>query len=438
MKYKGLWLVSVIIAFWLGIMTSNTQLNETAEFTEYKPNIDNAQKRLITSENAQFDEAGIKEIIQLTPLTDSFNLVNVVQKISELNSDSSMFVTDIEKMSEVYQLLKMVPLEKTFELLDSLSISESDSTSMLAMGYLLGKYAEQDPQGALAYLSQGQLSEIAKVAGKTAIYGSWAKYDPDNAFDSYLEDSESLDNNMFVNTSIIPLLGAVAESNLDAAIEKLAVIKNKGLSTSMAVAGISASFTESYQYEQLINKMSSLKDNRLVKEAAYMWAAKKPAQAAQWLATYQDDEQKAELEHSVLSVWARTEFEQAANWYLANNASVEDRQQAVSNILKNTGFGVNPQKVLDWINNQPDIDNVQAVSTLLTNTSYSNPQFAELHIELLSDEKTKNRLAHSIYMSYKRQNTQKANDYLENSPYKLAISQKINRMEELRKKKVKG
>lgn len=426
MGKKLIWPVLTVLSFLLGTTLSNIYDDKIAS----QPQLfgTNSSSKVFDAET-DTHKITSKEKPKTSLVGKAFNISEVSRKLAKIKNYSSLNYVDLETMADIYNVLKDIPHDQIISIIDELPKDEGNQVAMYAIKYLVGKYAEEDPTGILDYMQTSQISTPHKVAAISTIYATWAKADPEAAFQGFLDDNVSYRNDFLKNATLVELLGVIATQDLDLAVNKLIFLYENDRPINMAIAGVTTNFSESYQFEDLINKLTPLNDESLINDSVVMWASKEPEQASLWLAGYQNDNATGELANNLYTQWARSDFKKAADWYLGQ--STDSKQQAINTIIDRTYF-TNPQETLDWLTKQPNIDLDVSLSNLLKHSAFSNPNFANDNMGLISNENAKHKVALSIYNSYKHQNKKLAETYLKNSPYREQIEKKLEMINKYR------
>lgn len=428
-----LWPISLVLAYQSGLYFARLPLNNV----QSNPQVEIDSESNTNLPKPLTDDSHAAELSDKNPKLSKENhrltVIEVVDQYKQLQGSGSLFSNNLAQMAELYQLFNNVPDDEILDLLEAMPIDESNKNFMTAYGYLLGRYAKSSGEDALLFLRSSELNKMSQASFQSYVYSAWAEVDSEVAFEHFINSPDS-QKGRFKSMVLMGMLNVIAEQDLDLAIDKLTILNERGQETSMAVMGLSANFTESYQYQDLMTKLSSLGDDRLIRDTVTMWGSKQPSEAAQWLNDTANIDNKPQLAERVLSSWAMTDFEQAADWYVSSNFEQKEKQQLITKIIRDTHYRQDPTTLEGWVNKQDDIDKNLAVSGLIVNSAYQAPDYAEENIEKIVDEKEKIRVAHSIYTSYLRQNKHKAEQYRENSPYKDEIDKQIEQMKSYRKK----
>lgn len=104
-------------------------------------------------------------------------------------------------------------------------------------------------------------------------------------------------------------------------------------------------------------------------------------------------------------------------------------KDSVQNIIQSWGFS-DPESSFNWLSKQsPAIYNQESVHTFFQYTAYSHPEFVDQRLDMLESRQERTNIARQVYQSIKRKSIERAEAYLEQSPYKEGIKQLEVRLE---------
>ncbi|MDO6425929.1 hypothetical protein Q4489_02845 [Thalassotalea sp. 1_MG-2023] len=421
-----LWPLSLVIAFFLGQHFSKLSLH----FDDDK--LKTSYQKESLSPSHSFTKQNDKETPhQQVIVTDiaQFSLDNTLEKLTMLMEKSSGIIVGLEQSALVYSLLHQTPNASVIAMIEAIANEPNSDINVLSLGYLYGRLAQVNGQVAAEHLATLKIDSFVKVGLEAKIYQQWAINEPEVALDFYLAQKDQ----SLYDVGLLAIISTIAKQDINLAMDKIKQLHDEGHNIKRAVTGIAQSFTENYQYQDLIQALNTLKDERVVQGILSAWALKEPQAVADWLTVSADEDNRLSREERLLSTWFSKDFSSAADWYIGSKTDEKSRNNAISKILLRQSYTTNVDVLKSWLEKQPDINFVDKMKELVTNTARRNPQFSEKHFDILDTEKQRIDTAFDIYNGYKRQNSKVAQDYLNSSPYKSEILKRLARIKKYEK-----
>ncbi|WDE07068.1 hypothetical protein SG34_009345 [Thalassomonas viridans] len=432
MMKKGLfalWLSSVGLSFFLGYKISPAhQPQTTPNQPEFAPaRSENTSIAGVTAGKQQTTAPRVTT--RPTSQAGTNEPVRVADSLAQIKAllGNGNMLMDMEGIAQSYLLVKNFSEQ---DVLDSLALLQNEleqTDNMMPLMLLLGRYAELNPQQAIAFAENNIHSSQSKMTAMSSVIGAWAKQDPQAAYDWFLASEQDSADSGFFNANSVGLMAifnGLANRDLNDAIDKLADISDSNSDTMMAINGITTSFTDKAQFIRLMEKTEEFDDRRIQESILSTWTMKNPEDTVEWLDTIEDLEHKKALQQDVLRNWMFTEPLDAATWYMGS-AGDSDKQAAGEQIISHWGRN-NPQATLNWLEQQPEIDNEASTRNLLETSVFEHPQFAIDHLERLSSDSDKQRISFNIYLALEHESKQKAANFVASSPYKEALENEIS------------
>jgi hypothetical protein len=305
--------------------------------------------------------------------------------------------------------------------LSSANIKENKA----AFSILYSRYAEINPTAALDFAMTNIADQDLKNALLSTSLINLASQDPLAAYERFVSLTSSRQSTagikkMQLSGSLIATFSSLAKQDLSLAIDKLNEIIELGYSARMPVMGLTDHIDSKQDFVDLLVLTEAL-NNHVVEEGIIdKWASQNPEQVSDWLLEEYAGENLERLKDSFVRAWSYHDREGSGNWLVDNTASDKVGQKVVK-FLDSWSWD-NPEAAMQWFSKQPNaVYNQKTFSEFINDAAFLNPQFATKYMSYLDGEKPKEELAKRIYQGFKRNSTQQANDFLEQSPFKDEI-----------------
>ncbi|WP_281558431.1 hypothetical protein [Thalassomonas sp. RHCl1] len=432
MMKKGLfalWPASLALAFLLGYQLSPAPQSQTSgqqpTFAQSRVQSNTATQLAGNNEQSVSTALVVKQTASPSAPAPAEVKDSLVQ-IKSLLGDGNMLM-DMEGIAQSYLLVQTFSEQDVLESLSLLKNELEQANNMMPLMLILGRYAELNPQQAIAFTEDNISSSQTKMAAMASVIGAWSKQDPQGAYNWYLNSQENNPNQGAFSANsagLMAIFNGLANQDLDDAISKLADISGHKNNTMMAVSGITSAFTDKEQFAHFLEQTKALDDRRIQSSVLSTWTMKNPQDTVAWLDNIENEEDKKALQQEVLGSWMFTQPLAAASWYISQ-ADEQDKQSASEQIISQWGRN-DPSATLNWLEQQVDIDNETSAKILLETSVYEHPDFVIEHLERLSDDKDKQQLSFNIYQALERESEQKAANFLASSPYRESLENQID------------
>ncbi|WP_158971425.1 hypothetical protein [Paraglaciecola sp. L3A3] len=437
MKYSIglLWVFSLLGAYYIGNSLQQTPASNTDVSVAEVPSpflvstsVSQTQHLPTRGEQEQLTVA-----INQQSSSNQLDPYQLLQQAKTLLDNSSRM--NISKLAKAYNLIQELSPEQLFTALNELDTSALDAESTQLFSLLLSRYAEFEPENAMAFIAQQVESNKAQAVGRFAVLSTWAENDPLTALDWF---KTSVSSNQFSqeNRPLHSIFSNLAKQDVDLAIDSLAPFAKNMRQLSMAVSGLTRLLSTSEDFIHVMDKTKELDNKKLTQDVVRAWARTEPEDAIEWLATIEDEKQKKQLEYDIYRTWLFSDSDRAAEVYM-NTADSTNRQARAQFVARSLSY-INPDKAVSWLQQQGGIDSDFLVKKVVKESARNNPEFASTHLDVFTDKKEYLASSVSIYMSFARNSQTQADNFLAESPYKnelqTQIAEQKKRMEKYRRK----
>ncbi|MCM8542128.1 MAG: hypothetical protein NE328_17800 [Lentisphaeraceae bacterium] len=413
----AVWALSTGIAFYAGYSTRSTNTeNSQKEFSESAKK--NSDLKESVSRETSDSTSGKQRRINTT--ASNRPPVNVVlADLKALLGETGMMSMDMASLAESYNLVKNLNEEELLEALNQMQGNLNNPSTMMPLMLILGQYANVNPLNAMAFYENNITSPQTKMVALSGILSSWSKNDPEGAYEWY-QDKGSKDSSGGMmggsSFSLVYIFQGLAKKDLNATIDKLKSLDNSGFQAQMAASGIASSLRTKEDFVGFIEKTKDLDNVQIRNSVLQNWLLRNPTETVEWVDSMEDKDEKKKYKDQVLSGWMMSNPKEAADWYIAK-AEGKDKQASADKVIQRWSFS-NPKAAMEWLETQDGLDSQKSIKTLFESASFSNPGFVTENLDQLTDDKDKKTVSQKIYQSLLRQNKKKAEEFLEESPYK--------------------
>lgn len=446
--YGLLWLLSIGIAFKLG-----TYLNQSITVGEFEQQFEQSDSRSGNQANDQSEPSFFSfssehnssdALTEPRPLVErqqvnqsaghpsDVDLEDTIVAVNRLLLNSSAM--NMSKLAKAYNLVQQLDKSQLLNAMYRLDPNTTDPKQMKLLSLFLSRYAELEPTEAIAYVDRNISASTTKRYGHSTVLTAWAETDPTAALEWYKNNASAELMNQR-NSGLFGIFDGLARQDVNLAMDNLEQFSDSPKAMSSAVSGLAYSLSSEQDFTRLLDKTKDLDNNRLTQSVVSMWARKDPEQALTWVSNVEDDKQQNELEQRLFRTWLYADADVAADRYMAraDSTNMQSRAQFVAKSLSYAS----PEKAMNWINQQPEIDAQPLLEKLVQRSTYRNPDFAAKHLELLQDKKDVIAKSVSIYMSFERSSQNKAENFLAASDYKSEVAEAIAERKERQNKRKK-
>ena len=367
----GAWAASVGVAFYAGTLNTSPSLNvNQTESNSSKEHLNSVRsdKSLISVKDKAQNQLRISTSRKIKkPLS------SIVAELQSLAEDSSIGSTYSDIYFESYTLVKDLNEEELAEALGLMDLESLNHSNMKPLLLLLNKYAEYNPQNAIAFHESNISSQQLKDSALNTIISQWSKNDPDSAYDWFIKNSEEDSNNGTAYSSSwswYHIFQGLAKNDLATTIEKLEEVENLGYKDRYASMGLSSALKTKEEFVDFFKQTKNLDNKKLKEDALRNWVRQDPNEAVTWLDTLEKDHRK-KYEGQVLSGWMRNNPVDAADWYFKVS---ENKQKATDTAARHWTWK-NPQAAMEWVESQQGINTADSVKKVIEAAVYQNPDF---------------------------------------------------------------
>ncbi|WP_193213995.1 hypothetical protein [Luteolibacter marinus] len=351
----------------------------------------------------------------------------------------------MQSLMDLYAGMDASQLEAEAAKLDSLPMAQRIMASFL----LFGRWAEIDPQGALAhsntmgmggmfvrptilqswasvdpenaakYFSENP-REFAMMggfgggrgpggeSGASVIAAEWAKLDPDAAL-AWANTLDGRDKSSALNS----VISEIASSDPSKAAQVAATMSGDDQVRAYGEIASKWASSDFSAAEAWIQSLPADARDRAMSEALQSLAATDPEGAAAKLANIPAGNDRDRALSDIAGAWARTDPASAAAWVAQQNP--EDPDDAVRSVVS-TWANQDSAATLNWINSQPQGElRDEATQTFIWSNRTADPQQSIQLAESISDDRSRERSIGIAAMRWMREDREAATNYIQES-----------------------
>ena len=411
------WAISLGAAFYLGMNLRPDSDSVNKSNSQEKTLKENGHQN--SSTVAADDSSGEARRLNANPVRKKVPVNIVMADLKALLGDTGMMSMDMAALAESYYLVKDLDEEDLLEALSQLQGNLNNPGNLLPLMLILGRYAELNPQNAMAFYENNITSPQAKMVALSGILSSWAKTDPEGAYEWFQNkgDKDNSGGMMGGNSfSLVYIFQGLAKKDLNGAIEKLKSVGDESFKLQMAVSGVASSLRTKEDFIEFMEKVPEFKNKNAGRTVIQNWVMRNPEEAVAWVDGLEDKKRQKELSKNVFNGWMMTEPQKAAEWYMGK-AEGDDRQMVANNIASSWGMS-NPEASIAWLEKQEGVDTQKSLKAIYSSAIYNNPVYVADNLEKLSAEKDRKEISLQLYQQLKNVNKDKAQEFFDKSPYK--------------------
>lgn len=425
-----LWLISVGIAFIIGSsqkqdtsISDPLALPQSEVHTLPSPNNIFNNPTLVTPALSELKTQSLNP----EPIT-AVDLDETMHTVNRLIIDNSTM--NMSKLAKAYNLIQKLDEQQLIAALNSIDPNTTDPKQMKLLSLFLNRFAELQPKDAMAFIENNMHATNTKKMAHATVLAAWSEADPLAALD-WVKSNPSTHQVNRRNSGLFAIFEGLARQDIYLAMDNLEPFMDNANSINSAVSGLASTLTSTDEFERLLDKTKDLDSKKLTQSVIREWAKKDPEQALQWLTNVADAKEKRGLEERLYRTWLYTDSDTAASSYMAS-ADSSNIQSKAKFVAKHLSY-ISPDKALNWIQNQTEIDTAPLMRNLVKDSAYRNPVFAAKHLDIFTDKKDIIDRSTSIYLGFERNSQNQANNFLAASDYKNEIEAAI----EQRKARIK-
>ena len=389
--FSFLWVLSLGVAYWLGIKNSDVSPEWEETGGQNGPNIQSTES--ILSE----------EVLESDPIKERIATDSSILEVSEsLEFPENTSHNEVSKtLSPNEKLLSSSPLERLQAFTEILKNPDQDSINLALEAYeslpggpgrfselktLAFAWGQVNPQVALAWAKKQQHWDEHVATG--AILDSWVRNDADAAIGWANENFEGEDNPYYVG-----LVKGLSEVSLQKATDLMTELpygRIRGRSAHILFEK-AWSMGEDMAIHWAENLPEGSLQNFAYGELGEKVAREDMGRAIEWLDSMEESEIKVAVSEDVSREMARKDVLEAAEW--ANSLPEGDsKYKAVEEIVKQWSKE-DPAQAATWINQFPSNPGLDpAISSLVKQIAAKDPENALRWAETISDDATRKEL----------------------------------------------
>jgi len=425
-----IWICSLSIAYFVGhlrgIDKSELSTDNNLQDTIVPAEQGYLLQRKITTTNEML---GSKVSLELAPVENEqgtvasiANLVNDIQKeLSRLEVGYSF-----ESIAASYQIVKDLSETELAQALEHLTSRDDIGDYEVAMQLLLERYAGYSPVDAINYASSIIGNNQLRRRAITKVLGTWSASDPITALNWYQQQER--ESGIF-SIQISTIFRGLAERNVDLAMSSLSEISHNKIDLHAAISGIASKLDTSDGFKNLLERTSSLDNERFTKQIYNRWALQDGEGLNEYIESLENPKARSDAMEFLFQAYVNnekpdTKIASVADAYVAE-ANSDEVDKRVKTMMQQWG-GRNPQAALNWINQKTGIDHEKATYELVRRASSLHPDFAIRNLSLVPSGDKRTNLSVKIYLSLKRKHSQqKADSFLQSLPDREVVTAKI-------------
>jgi len=414
---KGLWLLSVISAFFFGYFSSN-QFSAELNSSPVEVKLSTPEEKVTNELKLQASTKKVFEKEQVV-IESKPSIENTIQDLTELLSGSQYF-TDIATIAEAYNLIADMTEDELLQSLYALEGKLNEGENAQLVSIFIGRLASYDPKAAAEFVEANITNFTVKIIAINSALASWAKTEPFVAYEWYMnENNQQSSNAPLKNAGLAGIFIGMTKHDPNQAFEQLIELSSLGKSDVIATTSFAFALNDKEDFGYFLERSMELDEQGIKEGILRRWATEDPQAAIEWSENILDPKEQRHIEKSIFDSWMSSNPEKAANWYISK-ASTDELSERASKVISRWSYS-DPQSAIDWLDKQQGFETQRQIREIVRNASYSDTQFAIDNLERISDIKEKTSVAYSIYLSMSRKNPTKAEAYLANSPYKSDI-----------------
>jgi hypothetical protein len=324
---------------------------------------------------------------------------------------------NVSGMMRALVLLDGIADEQILDALEEIdrTVKGPQQKVMFAM-LLLGRWAESDGPGALAYAEENFSSKNPMMMSlKSSVVSSWAQSDPDAAWDWYLDQAEEGDvrSGPFGSgrsMAVMGIISSLATKDVDLAFERLASIEDSQ-DRQMAMQGLGQAIWDESRRGEILAKIQSMEDpaeKSLARQSVIsQWSQIDPEGAIEWSATLDGDEHSEVVKQIAQSLrWS--DPERSGDLLLSEAKTPEDRSQAYSNTIS-SWVNNDPNGAGEWLGNQdqgPELD--AARQQFAQSVAGKDPESAMAWANAVIDAEKRTDAVRGVYQQWRGEDQEAA------------------------------
>jgi hypothetical protein len=282
---------------------------------------------------------------------------------------------------------------------------------------LLGRLAETDGPGAMAYIEENLADQGGYATGVTmSVISAWSRREPEAAWDWFMKNRDNESASVVVGFGqVAAVFSGIASKDIDLAFSRLDQVDD--VEKTQAISGIAMSGAWDPEFrDQLLAKAGSLPaDTRetLYQGMVGQWAMMDPDGALAWIDTLPDKERKPLLQQAG-SMLLMSNPKRGAELML-ESTSEQERPTTYSRIISQWSHR-DPNGAGEWLNQQPqgpELDSARAA--FARSVVKRDPVSAMEWAKTVEDETQRVHAVQQVYWQWKVKGAKAADSALDQS-----------------------
>jgi len=348
-----LWIASLAGAFWAG----GEWMKEAGRVEAETPPVAVTMLPAATSPNEGKQESSS---VGVAAPGDPTGTLEIIAKARREMGPGSEAMHNPSTMHRTMAPLMDLPVSEILPALEEVAATVEDPLQRAKLAsLLLGRWAEEDPLSALAYVEKWvDEGDYAGTYSLASVVSTWANRDPDALWEWYAKrkESQSLPNGMHGMDGLTAPLEAIfsvtALRDPDLAIKQLSQLDDEG-SRQAALEGISMTVTDRQTWKAILDGATTLEPEtrlKLRQSVLPQWAGAEPDAAITWMRALPADE-RAPLLDMIDYDLVKALPEKGAD-FLIENSDAPTLPQRYATVIS-AWASKDPAAAAEWLNRQP-------------------------------------------------------------------------------------
>ncbi|BCO19422.1 hypothetical protein KUC3_22790 [Alteromonas sp. KC3] len=418
-RYIPLWLASLCMAFFLGMLFKNDGTGLQIYPINTEVSLEQQEHERAISQDDIREKNGGGDSTQYAEIDKES-----VQDPKQWQRLSSQQLRGTEQLSEMIALIVDADTTTLKSIIDNWKMEDSDLIGQMIVFAAAVRFSEIEPESALEYLNRGQEDDGYKYFLSVSALESWAAREPDAAIDWYLAQTENEESEVNSSHYVTRIFASLSQIGVDKALDALVRITSEDDRAS-AIFQITQSLNSPDDFEQMLYVINSQNNTSVDHTFFAHWANKDLTAALDWYALSAEGERKQNARSAIFNTYIYTNPEQAAVWYV-DGASAENYESAVNEVVQRWA-GQDTEATLLWVKEQSGINTDEAVFRTLEQGAFHSPDFVEQQLSTITNQEKKEKLALYVYRGYlmSTEGDISAQKFLERLPYSDAIEKRL-------------
>ncbi len=384
----ALWILTMLFAYWLGIVDRPVTKNSFLNTNEYPQVISGTQNEPIDEEYSMVDsvENSLSSINSYAQFQDEEEFINTEKELSDKLVESH----PIERLEAFAVLLKSPNESKVETALKAYESLPSGPGRFSELKILAFAWGQVDPESALKWAKKQQHWD--EHVASSSIMDSWARVDANAAIEWARENFEGEENPYFVG-----IINGLSESSLPRATDLMTELpygRVRGRAAHLLFEkvwtkgeDISLHWAEHLPEGSLQNFAYGQFGEKIVREDSH--------RAIEWIESMEESSLKSAVIDKVAKEMARENPVETASW--VNSLPAGESKITAMNQLAEMWTRKDPVATAEWINQMPsDVNKDPLIETLVNKIHKSDPQNALVWAETISNSERRKQLVEKV------------------------------------------